>query len=368
MMMITNPEEKLFNLFLTRIIADKMLMKLKYLIMFSIVSGSLIFITCEDNILLKEPGYFPIANSDIWEEKDINNLGWNQDSFEKTLDFVRETNTDAFIILHDGYIVHEEYGSWVRKNTRLKIASISKSIMAVLIGLAQENGFLNINDPVSDYLPQGWSKASPEQETMISIRNLMTMTSGLTDLLYYENEPGVEWRYNTAAFFNLYSVILNSTGMPIDEFAENYLYSKIGMRNAMQWYKNEDATARDLARLGLLLINNGDWESKVVVNNKGYLKKMLSPSAVFNPWYGFLWWLNQPFDGEMFGSPGEELKIINNAPDDLIAAFGYGNQKLYIIPSMNIVIVRLEIREDVQTIVPVDFDEEFWEFFKDVVK
>jgi CubicO group peptidase (beta-lactamase class C family) len=343
-------------------------MKSKFLTSIAIITGLFIFSACEDNILLKEPGYFPFADGDLWEEKDINDLNWDQDSFDKALEYVREIDTDAFIILHDGYIVHEEYQSFVRKNTRLKIASISKGIIAVLIGLAQENGFLSINDPVSEYLPQGWSKASPEQEAVITIRNLMTMTSGLTDLLYFENEPGIEWRYNTVAFFNLYSVILNATGMPVDEFAEHYLYSKIGMKRAIQWYKNGDATARDLARLGLLLINDGNWGNEKVIKDKHYLEKMLSPSEEFNPWYGFLWWLNQPFDGEMFGRPGEEIKIIPDAPDDLIAALGYGNQKLYIIPSMKIVIVRLEIREDVQTVVPEDFDEEFWKLFKNVVK
>ena len=101
--------------------------------------------------------YFPPLEGDTWETLDPADLGWCADSLQNLIDFVGERNSKSFIILKDGKMVVEEYYNTYEQDSLWYWASAGKSLMGVLVGLAQEDGFLDIEDPTSDYLGEGWT-------------------------------------------------------------------------------------------------------------------------------------------------------------------------------------------------------------------
>ena len=80
------------------------------------------------------------------------------------------------------------------------MASAQKSVVAVLVGIAQERGLLRLDDPVTKHLGRGWSNASPQEEQAISVQHLLNMSSGLATDMSFQAEPGTTWLYNTPAY------------------------------------------------------------------------------------------------------------------------------------------------------------------------
>jgi CubicO group peptidase (beta-lactamase class C family) len=100
-------------------------------------------------------------------------------------------------------------------------------------------------------------------------------------------------------------------------------------------------TARDLARFGLFILAGGQWRGTAVFPDQEYLRAALRPSQALNPSYGYLWWLNgQPEVARGAGGkvPGP---LIPTAPPDLVAALGAVDRKLYVVPSLGLVVTRL---------------------------
>ena len=102
-------------------------------------------------------------------------------------------------------------------------------------------------------------------------------------------------------------------------------------------------SARDLARFGLMIQAGGQWHGNEVIADADFLKQMLSPSQDLNPAYGYLWWLNgQDFSlGTTAQARRRNGTLIPTAPDDLIAMQGAGDRKLYLVPSLNLIVTRL---------------------------
>jgi CubicO group peptidase (beta-lactamase class C family) len=178
------------------------------------------------------------------------------------------------------------------------------------------------------------------------------MTSGLTDDLSFEAEPGTLWRYNTNAFQMLHSVIGHAANTTMEDWTASKLGQQIGWQDA-SWrdrakLKLPDGTpqrglqlsARDAARFGLLTLRSGKWDDKQVVSTN-YVGEALTASTTLNPAYGLLWWLNGKQSYMVPGSsksrPGP---LIPPAPTDLVAAMGALDQRIYVVPSRQWVIVR----------------------------
>jgi len=140
--------------------------------------------------------YFP-PNQGTWETVQPEQVGWDGAKLQKALDYAGENRSSGVVILHKGKILAEQYfEAQGMKSVKLRqrvlgkdkaghaiedVASVQKSITSILVGIAQQKGLLKIDDPVSQYLGAGWSRATREQEQAITIRHLITMTSGLTD-------------------------------------------------------------------------------------------------------------------------------------------------------------------------------------------
>jgi hypothetical protein len=125
--------------------------------------------------------YFPPNNSTVWDTISPTSLGWCKIRIDSLSDFLDSNNTKAFILLKDGKIVLEEYFHGHSDTSNWYWASAGKTLTAFMVGVAQEENFLQIADTTSTYLGKGWTACTPGQEEKITIRHQLTMTSGLDD-------------------------------------------------------------------------------------------------------------------------------------------------------------------------------------------
>lgn len=314
---------------------------------------------------------------DSWLTVDPAQIGWNEDLLNDALNYAKQQRSSSVVVVHRGKILAE--GHWQPRGSRFfralsagednsghaieDVASMQKSIVAILIARAKEEGLLELDAPVSDYLGKGWSNASPEQELAITVKHLLSMTSGLDPALTFKAAAGELWQYNTRAYSQLVSILEKTSQQTIGDLTEEWLTRKIGMADS-SWAKrswvraNMDAnelgfvtTAPDMARLGMLMLSNGAWDGQSVIAAEP-LNKTHRPSQTLNPSYGFLWWLN----GQPVLKSGELTRqgLVPSAPGDMYSAFGALGRRLYVVPSMELVVTRLGDAP------AQDFDKIFW--------
>ena len=122
-----------------------------------------------------------------------------------------------------------------------------------------------------------------------------------------------------------------------------------------------------MARFGLLMLNNGVWNNDTVMHDQAYLYDMTHPSQTLNNSYGYLWWLNS---GPNYMIPGLQWtfngNITPNAPTDMYAAMGKNGQLLNVVPSKNLIVVRMGDNPS-NSLVPVTFQNDMWEKLNDVM-
>ena len=250
----------------------------------------------------KSTMYFPPTGSDTWESTSPASLGWNTAEIPALLDLLESNKTRAFILLKDGKIVIEEYfGNNLTgalpfsQNTLWYWASAGKTLTAFTVGKAQEDGFLNISDKTSDYLGNGWTSLTPQQESLITVRHQLTMTTGLDDGvtdnhsflpqdLIYKQDAGTRWAYHNGPYTLLEQVVANATSMDFDTYFKAVLRDKTGMDGAWIWTDNDHvyySTARSMARFGLLMLNNGKWGSEVIMTDSQFVNEMIKHLAEF---------------------------------------------------------------------------------------
>ena len=299
--------------------------------------------------------YFPPKTGNVWDTMAPNRLGWCQPRIDSLYNFLQNTNTKGFIILKDGKIVLEKYfGTFVQDSIHYW-ASAGKSLTAMMAGITQEKGLININDSVSKYLGVGWTSETPQKEKLITIKNLLSMTSGMEDdpafpcdnldvskpCLQYKADAGTRWAYHTGAYRKLEEIISTVTGQGYTAATNSYIGTKTGMNGV--WFQSVFySKPRDMARFGLLALNKGIWQSDTVLRDTSYFSAMTNTSQNFNLSYGYLWWLNGK-SSVMY--PGSQIvfpiKLIANAPNDMFCALGKNDQKIYVIPSSKMVVIRI---------------------------
>ncbi len=303
----------------------------------------------------KSQTYFPPLTGTTWETIPPSDLGWCDDSIQVLYDFLEGSDSKAFIVLKDGKIVLEKYFGTFTQDSVWVWNSAGKTLTAYAVGIAQTEGMLNINDPSSDYLGTGWTSLTPTQEAAITIRHQLTMTTGLDEgvsfdctvpaCLQYLAAPGTRWSYHNSPYTLLDGVIENASGLTLNQFIQQKIGSKIGMNGLFVPYGYDNvfvSKARGMARFGLLLSQNGVWNTTTVQSDVNYLNDMRTPSQTLNNSYGYLTWLNGQ---SSFMLPSSQLvfpgSTIPNAPDDLYAALGKNGQIINVVPSQGLVIVRM---------------------------
>jgi CubicO group peptidase (beta-lactamase class C family) len=331
--------------------------------------------------------YFPPANGP-WAHVDPASVGWDLNALDAALDYAHSAHSSSVVILLNGRILAER--EWdvdgPARYARLRVgktsdgrviedvASAQKSLVAFLAGVAEGRHQLDLAAPVDRYLGAGWSKADRAAESAITVRHLMTMTSGLNDSLTYLQHAGDSWRYNTGAYSRMIGVIEKAVGTHIQTFTHDVLTGPTGMIDSRwlprPWSAGNDAansiglatTGRDLARFGLLVLARGKWDGKDLLQNPNYLGQMLTPSQDLNPSYGLLWWLNGQRRFQLAGATASQPgSLIPSAPGDLVAAQGALDRKCYVVPSLGLVVTRLGDQTGEA------FNNEFWKLLMKAV-
>jgi CubicO group peptidase (beta-lactamase class C family) len=159
--------------------------------------------------------------------------------------------------------------------------------------------------------------------------------------LQYLQDAGTRWSYHTGAYRKLEDVVTAVTGQTYNDATNAYIGNKTGMGGF--WYQSVYISKpRDMARFGLLALNKGVWQNDTILKDTSYFRAMTNTSQNFNLSYGYLWWLNGkastmvPYLQTVF-----PYKLIPNAPDDLFCALGKNDQKIYVIPSTKMVVIRV---------------------------
>ncbi len=316
--------------------------------------------------------YFPPLNSEEWQTITITDLGWNEDQLQPLLDYLIEKNTKSFIILVDGKIVVEEYMNGHTMSSPWYWASAGKTLTATMVGIAEQENFLGINDKVSDHLGTAWTSAPIAKENLITVKHLLSMTSGLDDTLgdnisaanlVYIADAGTRWAYHNV-YVKLQDVVAQSVGQSWTNYFNEKLRDRIGMTGS--WIETGDdlsvylSNSRSMARFGLLMLNKGKWQDEVVLN-ESYFSESTNVSQSINQSYGYLWWLN--------GKPGYMLpqtqfqfsgSLIDTAPGDMFMALGKNDQKIYVVPSKRMVVIRMGDAADNVNLALSDFDQQLW--------
>jgi CubicO group peptidase (beta-lactamase class C family) len=300
--------------------------------------------------------YFPPLTGNTWETTTPTSLNWCNDRIDALYSYLETTQTKAFLVLKDGKIVLEKYFGTFKQDSLWYWASAGKTVTAFLVGKAQEDGFLNIQNKTSDYLGTGWTNAPLAKENLITVRHQLTMTTGLDDgvanddctlptCLLYKADAGNRWAYHNAPYTLLDKVVENAANTNFNVYYTTKLKNTIGMGGG--FVKTGDnnvlySNARSMARFGLMMLAGGKWNNTNIMQDATYFNNMITTSQNLNLAYGYLWWLNGK---TTFMVPTLQTvfqgSLASESPADMYSAMGRNGQFLNIVPSTKLVVIRM---------------------------
>jgi CubicO group peptidase (beta-lactamase class C family) len=283
-------------------------------------------------------------------------------------------------IVRHGRLVLEWFENHACPSTRFDIWSCTKSFTSTAYGiwLAQPDCPVTLDTPVYSLIPAGYPLSDPRKER-ITLCHLLTMTSGIpghasgieaipaaTGVGTFEAalghapcrarawshdrwasklvfDPGEGWEYSDPAMAHLSLAFVNTTGVELADFVSEHVLEPIGIER-LSWdahgggpflgpHTNPESGihmgARELARFGYLMLHGGRWGERQVVP-ADWVELATRPSQEHNPSYGYNWWVNAV--GAMWWP---------RVPRDAFAALGFNSNGLYVVPSLDLVVVRL---------------------------
>jgi CubicO group peptidase (beta-lactamase class C family) len=287
---------------------------------------------------------------------------------------LKEANAHAVVIARHGAIVYEAYfpggdQRWPQKHwkealamtshdarTKHDVQSISKSVVALLVGATLDRGLLkSVDTPLLSLFPE-YADLRTVEKDRIRVRDLLTMTSGLrwpqkpylamsrqmeaaADPSRFVLEqpmvagPGLTWHYNNGSAEVAGAVVKKATGKSLDQFAKEVLFDPLGIDD-WEWgtMANGDPGAswglrlrlRDLAKIGQLVLDRGRWREQRILPET-WISIMTAPHIVRpRTTYGFLWWLDR--------------ERVNSKDVDIISGYGWGGQSISVVPSLGLVV------------------------------
>lgn len=313
------------------------------------------------------------AGAADWETVDPADVGLDAAVLDDLAATAEANESTCLLVVRHGRIAGEWYFNDGAADQAQEVFSATKTYTAVLVGIAQDDGLLDIEDPAADYIEE-WQGTDSEA---VTVRNLLSNDSGRswslqqdysqligekdkTDFaigLGQDHAPGEFWAYNNAAIQTLDRVISDATGTPTGEFGDTELLEPLGMDDSTFTVDDEDqaltfmglqSTCRDMARFGQLLLHDGAWDQQQIVSAE-YLGEATTPSQELNEGYGYLTWLN--VTGHLAGAVSpvdaseeaerQEAQLVPDAPEGLFWALGLGGQIIQVDKDTDTVVVRL---------------------------
>ncbi len=267
----------------------------------------------------------------------------------------------SVLLYQGGRLVMEEYFYGYDVNRQQQLRSATKSVVSAIAGIAIDHGALTLDTRALDVLKLAKFANPDPRKAQITVRDFLTMTSGLACNDHSDNSPGRETVLDDRpdwiqAMFDLPQIndpgkagyycsggvavvgrlVERSTNSYLPDYAARYLFGPLGIRSK-DWTWNYDLTSndkefsqihlrpRDMLKLGILYADGGTWHGKRVIS-RGWVEASLSPqSTVDNTEYGYFWW--RPWLN------------VNGVHIYVGAAQGNGGQKIYVLPSYGLVAV-----------------------------
>lgn len=302
------------------------------------------------------------SNPQPWKTSPEYNKYELGDTYQQKLD---KYETTAFLVIQDSSILLEKYYDDFSEKEISNSFSAAKSIVSLLIGIAIEEGKIeSVFQPVADFIPS--FKENGKEK--VTIRDLLIMSSGIawneaymspfstTTQAYYggnlkemvnnlelDGVPGKEFEYKSINTQVLAEILEVATGQSISDYASTRLWRKIGAENDALWSLDKaggmekafccfNSTARDFARIGQLVLNNGVWNGQQVVP-ADYIEVATAPAQFIGTkenieHYGYQWW------------------ILNWQGKQIPYARGILGQYIFVLKDKNAVVVRLGKERD----------------------
>ena len=313
----------------------------------------LLFISCKKEYEFSKNNNIPDFPSTNWVRiSNVSDFGWSLEKLESAEKFSKASGTKSVMIIENGKLIY----SWGDCEEKYYVASIRKSLLSMIYGY-YVNSKISLDATLSDYNIDDKSPQLNDFEKTATIRDLLTSSSGIYHKaaaadggsLPERNSKlhGEEFYYNNWGFNALGTIFEQKTGQKIFQVFNDSIGSKIGFQD-FNWQSDGrydfsdvsihpayhfDMTTRDMARIGLLVLNKGNWDGKQIISEDWIdtitSKKIEVSKDYGGGSYGYMWWVND--SGYMVDFAG--------LSNDAFSAQGHWSQLILIIPSKNIVIV-----------------------------
>lgn len=291
------------------------------------------------------------------EHKNLGKLALSKEERE----LLERLNTASFLVTYKDTLIYEEYWGEHGENVYGNSFSMAKSVVAILIGVAIEEGYIkSIDEPVANYLPE-----FDDEKKNITIRHVLTMSTGLSwsesyispfcDVaeLYYDTDdrdlslnrrtieeaPGEIFRYKSGDTQVLMYILAEATGKNVSEYASEKLWKPMGAESDAWWSLAGDesstekafccmyATSRDFLRLGRLVNHRGNWNGTQLVS-KAWMDELCTLAPL------------KKGDGKPNNVYGYQYWIYTGMPYEVTYFRGMRGQYIISIPEKDLVIVR----------------------------
>ena len=354
--------------------------------------SSLLIISCENDFSAQIPYNPPLQTDDGIDVGTMDQVEMDTQYMSNCLWQIYNNKYDqvhSILVYKDDLLVFEEYMEGNKYSVdgpyfygeRIKwhmdslhiIMSTTKSITSAIIGIASDQGYIDVNESIFTYLPDYLQYKESGKEA-ITVEHLLTMTTGLEwdewhgahgttansiDRIYIEcqddplacilsaplvNEPGSSFTYSGGNMILLGEILRNATGRDILDFGTEFLFDPLGI-DSVYWYHFDGGayacdgaawmTPRDLLKIGILFLNNGNWKGQQLIS-KAWVEKSTTTygnnTGINVPLddtgrngYAYAWWTNT------VSSPLGKV--------DIFQASGWGGQEIIVIPDLNMTVV-----------------------------
>src|SRR4051794_18477267 len=251
----------------------------------------------------------------------------------------------ALVLARGNCILHEYYAAYISPDVPWPVHSVTKSVLSILVGIAIDKGLLRLDQKLPELVAEAAEGTIDPRAADVTLRDLLTMSSGFAPQEMaevpgvwnssvwmirrtVEYTPGTHFYYDDQGT-NLIAIILKrAVGGNIAEFAKNELFAPLQIDRYI-WLADRDGnlpgysglqlTGRDMAKIGLLYLQQGRWRERQVVSEAYVLDsthKHSEGGEPANAGYGYLWWTKQLRDGSpAYFAAGYDSQLILNLPD-----------------------------------------------------
>jgi len=308
----------------------------------------------------------PEKVSDGWETAALEEVDIDSERIDGMMRAIlsgNDSNIHSILMIKNGKLVLEEYFYGYNRHKLHFLASVSKSITSVLIGISIDQKLTaDVETKAYAFFPKYTGTKWIDQKYPITLHHILTMAAGLdweamkysrrdarhtTHQMYASGDPvkfvlnrdligtpGEKFYYNSGLTILLGEIVKNTSGLSIDEFAGKYLFTPLGI-SEYHWDKFPDGTIqtdgglhlkpRDLAKIGYIVLKDGKWKDQQIVSRQWVEESTKRHIDAHGLGYGYQWWIGKT--------------TFNKPPVEVLFASGHGGQKIFIIPTLDLVVV-----------------------------